>query len=282
MHAPLTKRQKLDGMLGQLKAGISTWEPTLRDIGDYISPYNHEWSTLAGSANGDRRDAMIVNETPTQALDVAVSGLFNGLCDPTEAWMSLETDNPELNKVQAVREWCEEVATIHLAEVAKSNFYTVIPEDFRAILAYGTCASITMETFEDSCLWYGSLPMGTYWIGNSNRRKVDKVAREVAMTASQMVQEFGIDKVSDACRQAYESNRGEQQFCVVHLVYPNDQYDQSRAFLSKDKKFHSCYYEPRQANYEDKILLEEGFDTNPIQCSRWSTRGKAPRSIAAS
>lgn len=274
--APQTKRQKLDGMMAQLKAGFSTWEPTLRDIGDYIAPYNHEFSTQANNGNGDRRDGCIINETPCQALDVGVSGLFNGLCDPTEEWMGLETDNPELNKLQIVREWCEEVASRHLKEVSKSNFYTVVPEDFKSILAYGTCASITLESFEDSCLWFGAFPMGSYWIGNSARRRVNTVARDIWMNARQIVEEFKIENVSDPVRQAYESGRGEQQFCVTHLVYPNPEWKEAESFASKDKKYLSCYYEQGQKNYEDKVLLEEGFDTFPVQVARWSTCGNAP------
>ncbi len=272
---PLTKRQTYDGILAQLKQEFQSWRAPLQDIGDYIAPYLHEFQTEANTNNGDRRDGLIINETPCRALDIAAAGLFNGLCDPTEEWMGLETDDPELNKLQSVRAWCEEASKRHLGEVAKSNFYTVAPEDFKSILAFGTCASITLEAFDDSCLWYGAFPIGTYYIGNSARRHINIVARELRMNVRQMAEEFGRENMSEAAQIALDSNRGEQWFSVVHIVRPNPTWKRTASFQSKDKRFLSCYYELGQKQYEDKVLAEAGYDMFPIQACRWATRGNA-------
>ena len=272
-----TKRKKYESIVAQLKQQYKTAEPTLRDIGDYISPYNHEFDFEANDTNqGDRKDGMIIDEAPCRALEVAVSGLFNGLCDPTEEWMGLETDNPELNDLHSVSQWCQEVAKRVLGEISKSNFYTVIPEDFKAILAYGTCASVTLEQYANSCVWFGAMPIGTYYIGNDARRSVNIAAREQRMSARQLAEEFGIENLSDAAQNAIATNKGEQVFPFTHVVCPNPKWTQGQGFASKEKKYLSCYYEPGQHVHEDKVLAEEGFDTFPIQCARWSTRGNAP------
>lgn len=275
------KRGDYNRMLGELKQIRVTWEPPLRDIGDYILPYAHEWEQMDAN-NGRRRDSLLINNTPTRACDVGVSGLFNGLCDPTEQWAGIEAVDRELNKVHSVREYCEEVIEILLGELTRSNFYNVVPEDFEAILGFGTCASLCLESFDHSALWFGSLPMGSYYISNNARRKVDTVAREIQMTARQMAAEFPAENLSDAVKQALAApGKAETLFSVVHLVHPNPAYVPGR-MLSKDKRFRSCYYEPSaQGEDPNKMLLEEGFDTFPIQVARWKTRGANPWGFGA-
>lgn len=270
----LTKRQQYAQLMHQMKSDRSSWEKPWLDIGDYIAPYDHEFD-VNDTNSGRRRDSQIINETPMQARDVGVSGLFNGLCDPTELWLALETDNRDLNKLHRVRVWLEETRDAVLAEFAADGFYSVVPEDFGAILAFGTCASLTLESFDGAgVMWHGACPIGSYWISNNARRKVDQVARELSMSARQMQQEFPAENLSRQVISCLKSNNHEQRFSVTHIVKPNPM--ARRGLMSADKAFISCYYETNCADGDDKMLLEEGFDSNPFQVARWKTRGNDP------
>lgn len=260
--------------LAAIKQEFSSWQPTLQEIGDYMAPYSHEF-TSGDANNGRRRDSAIINNTPTDAVDVAVSGLFNGLCDPTEQWVALEAVNRDLNKIHAVRRYCEEVSEIVLSERARSNFYHIVPEDFESILAFGTCASICLEAYDRAAFWYTTMPMGTYYIANNARRIVDVVGREMQMTASQMADQFKEQNLSDAVREALRRPGGaEQRFTVAHLLSPNPEHIRGNA-LAKHKRYRSCYWEVQGGHGADpnRMLLEEGFDRFPAQIGRWKVKG---------
>lgn len=269
----MAQREADEALLQQLKTARQSYEPTLRDIGDFIAPYYHEFPQEANQSNrGQQRDLQIINERPSLALQVGISGTYTSVCPPTEQWFEIETDDPELNKQFDVKSWLETVTPIVAGELLKSNFYTVCPEYFANILAFGTAAQVLLEDYsDDAILWFANMPCGSYWLANDNRNRPAIFARELSMTAHQICDEFGEENVSKKILEAKASKQSSQnEFPVVHVVRPNKQYVPGN-LLSKDKPFISRYYE---AGNKDKAYLRvEGFDRNPIQAARWMTRG---------
>lgn len=267
------KRQWNNQTMASLKQERRSWEPTFQDIADNMAPYSHEFTT-GDANNGRRRDSAIINNTPTDAVEVAVSGLMNGLCDPTEQYVALEAVNRDLNKVHSVRRYCEEVSEIVLSERGRANFYQIVPEDFESMVVFGTCASLCLESFDRAAFWYTTMPMGTYYLGNNKDRIVDVLGREVEMTARQMAGQFKMENLSDAVREALRRPGGaDQRFTVGHLITPNPEHIPGNR-LAKHKRFRSCYYEVNSHNADpNRMLLEEGFSFFPGQVGRWRVKG---------
>ena len=276
---PMEKRTALNNRVESLKSLRRRHEPQWGEIRDFIAPDSMEDPTTQSVNEGMRRDSAIVNNTPTLALETAVSGLFNGTCDPTERWLEVEAVDPELNKIHNVRTYCDEVTDRMLAELARSNFYKQVAEDFRSLLAFGTCATFMEETFVgDAIINFQSMPIASYYVANNFRREVDQVARDLRMTASQMVSEFG-EKACSATvvESARDSKRAQQEFPVVHVVYQNPAYNPQRSMMSADKMWKSCYYEPQSTDGDkNKTLEEAGFGAFPVACARWNTTGANP------
>jgi len=273
MQDPAMMREEAEALVAQLKQQRQTWEPTWRDIGNHIAPYYHELDTTdTKNANeGDTRDSEIINGTPGRALAVAVSGTFNAVCDPTEEWFGLQTGDKELNKQHDVSVWLEAASKAILDEITKSNFYTVVPEFFANILAFGTAAQICLEDFgRDSALWFANIPIGSYYVGNDSRNRASVFARSMSMTAMQMVKEFGKENCSMRVREAMANKQTQTMFNVDHLIYPNKDYVEGQ-FMGKQKPFIDCYYECGEKAIP--FLRTGGFDTNPAQVARWMTRG---------
>lgn len=275
MNAPyhLDKRAHNNATMAALKQERTSWESTLRDIGDHIAPYSHEFVTT-DSNDGRRRDSEIINNTPTDSLEIATSGLVDSLCNSTEQWFGLEAVDRNLNKLHSVRMYCEEVTETLLSEKARSNFYQIVPEDFESMLAFGTCASACLEDYERSAFWYYTIPMGSYYVANNHRRIVDVVGREMSMTARQIAQQFPAENLSSAVREALVAPGGaDRRFDVAQLVMPNPEYKPGNR-LSKHMRYRSCYYEVNGQNENpNTMLLEEGFETFPIRVARWRTKG---------
>jgi hypothetical protein len=91
------------------------------------------------------------------------------------------------------------------------------------------------------------------------------------MTAAQLVQRFGKDKVSATVRNAYQLGNLDQFFKVTHCVEPNLSFDANR-LQSKYKKFVSVYFESGATSGD--FLSEKGFDSFPNIAPRWSVNGE--------
>lgn len=275
-QALATQREHDEALVAQLVTQRQSWESSLRNIGDYIAPWLHEWDQVDAKGNasnqGQARDNQIINEAPCHALEVAASGLLNSLSDPTEKFMGLETEDPQANETYQVRRFLEDTTNEVLAELSRSGFFKVAPEVYKNVLAFGTAAQVTLESFDsDGVLSFQCFPSGSYYIGNDHRNRPAVFARKFTLTARQMVMEFGRENVCYKVQKAYDDKRTEQAFPLVHLVRPNDAWAPGRRDV---KRYVSCYYE--EGSKEKPYLRMRGFHTNPVQCPRWFTRGTNP------
>lgn len=270
-----TKREKYDALFAQMVSARNSFDPGYRRIGDFIAPYYHEmYDQKAPIDRGIERDSAIVNETPQQALEVAISGTFNAVCDPTTEWMTLKTLDPKLSEYYEVKKWLQESSEVLLDQMFSTNFYTVAPEYIANLLAFGTGAQICLESYRpDRIAYFECVPTGLFYLAADAENSPSTVGRKIWLTASQMVENFGIENVSNKVSTAYKNKQTQSTFEVCHLVTPNKNFVPGR-FASDEKAFLSCYYE---ASEKEKLFLrEEGFDENPYQISRWSTRGNVP------
>lgn len=278
MQTTLDKRTRLNRRMASMRAMRTRHQQSWEEIRDFIAPDAME-DPNAGTVNeGQRRDSAIVNNTPTLALETGVAGLFHGTCNPSEKWIEMEAVDPALNKIHRVQIYCQEVADIILTELARSNFYKQAPEDFRSLLGFGTCATVMQETFKgDAIVTFQSQPIGTYYVANDHERSVNQVARDRRMTAAQMVEKFGDNCSSIVKEAAKDESRAQNEFPVVHMVYPNPSYNPMRGALAADKPYSSCYYEPSSTDADgNKMLEESGFSAFPVACARWNTLGDNP------
>jgi len=84
------------------------------------------------------------------------------------------------------------------------------------------------------------------------------------MTASQLIEEFGENNCSDSVLNAFNSDKTEQKFNVIHAIQPKDFYDKN----DKETSYISVYYEEKGT--ESKVLRESGYTSRPFMCPRWN------------
>ncbi|MGR0260982.1 portal protein, partial [Klebsiella pneumoniae] len=84
--------------------------------------------------------------------------------------------------------------------------------------------------------------------------------RKFSMTVRQLVQEFGLEKVSARVRSMWENANDESWIAVIHAIYPNVDRDTAK-LNNKNKLFASVYYE--ENGDDDTLLRESGFDEFP-------------------
>ncbi|MEN4621241.1 portal protein [Pantoea agglomerans] len=263
-----TLKQRLNKQFGLLKNERTTFDPHWRDLSDYISPRSSRF--LVSDANRDnRRNTNIVDPTCTLAERTLSSGMMSGITSPARPWFTLSVSDPAMKDYGPVKVWLEDVQRRMNEVFNKSNLYQSLPIVYAQLGTYGTAAMAILEDDEDIIRTY-PFPIGSYYVSNSSRLSVDTVYREFRMTTRQLVEQFGLDHVSETVKGQWNTQNTEAWHDVMHAVYPNLN-RQTGKIDAKNKRYKSVYFE---IGGDDKVLRESGFDEFPILAPRWEVNGE--------
>jgi hypothetical protein len=267
--ASATEVQRILRRHAELKDERATWDPTLRDISDFIAPRRGRFF-VEDKNKGDRKDRRITNNRATRAARVLTSGLMSYLTNPARPWLRFTTPDPELNEFEPVKQWLSLLVERTLWVFQRSNFYLAL-HGLYADLLFGTAA---MHIEEDPakvirCYLY---PIGSYCIANAANYRVDTVYREFQMTAAQLVERFGIENVSQRAKGALKENRRDNWFTVLHVLEPNLNLETGkldpRGMPTSSKWLEMGHDEAKG------FLQEGGYNEFPAMVPRWDTTGE--------
>lgn len=265
-------RDYLNRRLSELETERTSFDSHYKELAEFILPRRGRFF-VTDRNKGDKRHGKIINSKATQALRTAASGLMANLTSPARPWLRLETPDPDMMEFAPIKIWLSKVETLMRAVFNESNLYNALPVLYSELLLFGTGAMSHVDDFDDVARFY-THTAGSYYIAQNERFQVDVLYRKFEMQVSQLVGEFGLDKVSFAVRDRY--NRGDYGgwFPVNHAIEPNPDFDPSKR-LSRFKKYRSIYWEPGQ-NEDDKtrLLRHAGFDEFPAYCPRWDVTGE--------
>jgi len=280
-----TKRSRNERLRGQLEQERSSFLAHWRELGDYVMPRRPRF-TVTDNNRGDRRNQKIIDSTATMAARTLSSGMTSGITSPARPWFKLTTPDPDLSESGVVKSWLYETQTRMNTVFGKSNLYEMLPSLYIDMAVFGTGALLAEEDFDQVIRFY-SIPIGSYCISVDARGKANVFLRRFRMTVRQVVDKFGDPESKEGSRDAegkrqfssliqnaVDMNQWETWVEIVHLIQPNEEYDESAA-LSKHKKFSSCYYEMSVGDREVKsddgtYLRESGYDNFPVFVTRWS------------
>lgn len=280
----MSKRfEEVTQRLYDLKGQRSSWEPLWRHIRDYIAPD-------AGRFDSDRRDdgrnryQKIIDATAVDALDTLAAGMQSGISSPTRQWFKLTTSDPKLDEAFEVKKWLEDTQRAMQMLFTRSDVYRALHSIYAEMGAFGVGAAVMTHGARPGTMDCIPLTIGEYWLAEDFRGQVNTLYREFWMTATQMVEQWGIDRVSETVREAYHAGKLFDRFQVIHAIEPRKERDLSKAD-NLNFAFSSVYFEPVNENKE--VLSESGFRTFPALCPRWrtiqgDTYGRGPGSKAVS
>ncbi|EJL90263.1 portal protein [Pantoea sp. GM01] len=263
-----TLKQKLNKQLGLLKQERTSFESHWRDLSDFISPRSSRF--LVSEANrDDRRNTKIVDPTATLGERTLASGMMSGITSPARPWFKLALPDPQMMDYGPVKQWLETVQNRMNDMFNKSNLYQSLPIVYGQIGTYGTAAMAVLEDDEDVIRTY-PFPIGSYYVSNSSRLSIDTVFREFRMTTRQLVEQFGLDAVSETVKGQWTTQNTESWHDVIHAIYPNVNRETGK-LDAKNKRFKSVYFEKAG---DDKVLRESGYDEHPVLAPRWEVNGE--------
>lgn len=270
----LTKKQRYNRQLVDLKNEQSSFVSHWRDLGDYILPRRVRL-TQTDRNKGDRRSRNIIDSTASLSARTLSSGMMAGVTSPARPWKRLTTPDPALAEFATVKDWLHTVNQRMDTVFLRSNLYNVLPILYYDMGVFAT-GGMFCEEDDEAVVRFTSFPVGSYYIANDKKGRVRVFAREFGMSVRQIVEKFGqngddMSNVSQAVKQAWENNKLDQWIDVVHVIDPNLDHNVDR-LESKYKAFASCYYE--RAGDGDVYLEESGYEEFPGLFGRWSVTGE--------
>jgi len=279
-----SRRKRVEAIVSGLVDERSSWEPLWQECADYFQPRRIRLNS-ANVNKGDKRNAKILDEEGRFSSRTLQAGMMSGITSPARPWFKLTTPDPDLNEFAPVKRWLHHVTErIHWLFL-RSNFYNGISTTYGDLGVFGT-ASLFLDDDQKDTLRVYSQPIGRFYIGNDDRMLANIWSRDISYTVRQLVHKFGDPNASPEKRWApfsqrvkdlWDNGNFETKIDVVHLIMPNDKWDET-LFDAKYKKFASLYYEIGADGYRndiaDKFLRESGYDHFPVLCPRWDLLGE--------
>lgn len=252
-----------------LKEDYNRYRSLWGDIRDFLGPRTARFEGELVN-DGTREDTNIINTSPRFAVRTLPAGMQSGITNPARPWFQLGTPDPDLEQFESVKIWLWEVQQRMLTIMARSNLYDQLKANYSTLGLYGTSVFFMEEDTQDVVRGY-DFQMGTWRLASDERRRVNTMYRDVNMSAIQAVAKFGLDRVPQHIRTAYDTGNYEQRFDVVHIVEPNRLFD-SRSLFSRGKPWASIWLNPSDEK-ADAILAYSGYDYKPFMAPRWETVG---------
>lgn len=276
--AAVPQRMRYERRLTALKTERQSWDAHWKELAEHIQPRRSRFFQSERN-KGDKKNATIINGTPTWAARVLSSGMMAGITSPARPWFRIATPDSDLNEFSAVKEWLHEVEKRIREAIRKSNIYNALHLLYSDISIFGTSAMHVEEDAEDYLRAY-IFPVGSYCLANSARHAVDSVFRELSLTVGQIAEQFARkpggemdwSNVSTNVKLAYERGDVDGWIEVVHLIEPNR--EMKPGMLGPDgMPFHSCWYE-KSGDDPNKMLRKSGYEEFPTMAPRWAVTGE--------
>ena len=220
------------GAENHLRSERSDFEAMWREIAEQIEPLSTFNGTGAQSTANRSKLAKQFNSRPGISLERAASAAKSLLIPLGSHWHSLKPVDEDLVDNDEVKKYADTMRKRLFAwrYDGQAGFQSAFGRAYMQLMAYGTpCVNIEEKFGGDAPFLYRFIPLSQVVFSVNAVGIEDTVYRKFPMTAKQMAQDFGENKLSEPAKRALDDPklRGEKHFTVIHAVYPKTS-DKSR------------------------------------------------------
>jgi hypothetical protein len=266
--AAKTKRELIMNRWGVLKNERSSWFAHWNEITNYLLPRNGRYF-VTDRDRGQRRHNAIYDDTGTMALNTLAAGMMSGMTSPARPWLAFGVENKQLMDSPTVKAWLQQVTDIVLGIFRKGNVYNVLHQLYTELGAFGTCAAIVLDDFQDVMRLY-PLTAGEYCIATNWRGEVVTLYREFQKTVGEVVKEFGRENCSPGLLQQFDRGDLDTWVTILQAIEPREDRDPSK-LDALNMPWKSVYWEI--GGQPDVPLRESGYERFPALVARWNLAG---------
>lgn len=258
MKALQARRRSMD-------SEYSHWKGHFQELRDTIKP-----SVGRFEGEGSRADSSInkriLDSTAQMALRTLRAGLMSGITSPSRPWFRLGLRGMADGDMGfEVKEWLHEVQRRMYEVMRGSNIYRMLDRVYDDLGLHGTSCAMLMPDFEDVARGHW-MQMGTYRLADDGQGRIVAMHREIKMPIRSIVEMFGIDRVSDDVKRAYDRSDYYETRTVSHAVEKRSNGD-PKALEGANRPWSSVYWEKN--GKPDTFLMISGHGSRPLLAPRW-------------
>lgn len=248
-----------------VSGGRSNWETHWDEIARRIWPgmVGTFYANGTGKQEGEKGTAEIFDSTASVALG-RFAAVVDSLLTPQNArWHRLTASNPDVQKIREVRKYFEQATDVlfKYRRAPKANFIGQNHTTFRQLGAFGTGPMFIDQLTGEPGLRYKAVSLGQVYFAENHQGIVDRAWRRFPMTARQMKQRWGEDRLPDIIK---GEKNPQAKFWVVQCIKPREDRDFGR--LDYRGMAYASYY----VSETGRALLEEsGYTSFPFAVSRY-------------
>lgn len=247
------------------------YEPEWRSCAEYVDPYAGRFLTHQVGTKKLPSRAKVINSHAAGALRTMDAGFMGGHTSKSRPWFRITTSDPNLADQPDVKVWLDDVAQRIRDVLAKSNFYTALPNFYHFRHLFGVAMMACVEDTKDVVRFYNR-SIGTYAIALDARGLVDSAWYEFERSAKQLVEQYPEASLPVSIRMAALGGKGDQKFKVQSLVEPNPDHKPG-VQGANGRAFRQLYWIEGVGTDTHGCLEMGGEYENPMLCSRWQTHG---------
>jgi len=279
-------RRYSEGRLIGLRVNRYSWWTHWRELADYFLPRRYKWIVTPNQmARGSPINQHILDSSGCIFARNLASGLVSGKSSPTRPWFKLKIGRLDSTQTSPVSLWLAECERLLYLIFAESNFYNAIAVFYFDLVIFGTAVLLIYEDFENVISCYNPCA-GEYYIDIDGKYRPCILYREFTMTISAVVDEFGIDNVSENIRRLYLQTDGAnltREIIVAHSIEPNDDGKSAEFGFPSQFTYREAYWEwggsasPQGgASSPPGFLRKRGYYEQPNICARWDLVSNDP------
>jgi hypothetical protein len=247
-----------------LKAKRSILESHCEEVAEYVSP--RHMGFVGSRTPHEKRMQKVYDSTGIHSNELLAAGLHGLATNPASKWFTLRLVSRQFQDDDAVKNWLADTTDVLRSEMYApgTGLTTALNELYLELGAFGTSVMFIGER-DAGGLLFQTRPLNECYVAENHEGQIDTVYRKTTMTARQLVQQWGEDKVSQDVRDKIAANKPDDPFDIIHVVEPRK--DRNRRKKNKaNMAFLSCYLELKAKH----PLEESGFPEFPFASPRWS------------
>lgn len=257
-----------------------TWEPTLRELQEFIRPNSKR--LREERASGSKQTQRLFDTTAPDANRKLAYFLNGSLVSASTRFFSLIARNPDLMRSYPVRVWLDDTSQRMYMALQQSNFNAAMPQAFSSLAALGTTALFEEERSGPLAgfngVFFRVIPMGKFQFDIDAEGNAQCFYCEREMTTLTAVLEFGETNLPEHIVKAYKDQAFDDRHTFVQCIHPRKT---QPGYFSTRLPIASLTIEKKSK----VIVREKGYHERPFMVGRWETeegegRGRGPGHIA--
>lgn len=258
-------REHLSANRKAMDAEYDHWKAHFQEMRDWISPSRGRFDTAERKSDSSI-NKRILDSTAIMALRTLQAGLMSGVTSPSRPWFRLSLRGPDSDESPATKAWLYESQRRMYEVMRGSNIYRMLHTSYGDLGVYGTTCSLLTPDFEDVIRGH-HFQIGGYRLGEDGNGRVVAMQREMVLPVRTVVEQWGLENVSQAVRNSWDKGNYHDQVKVCHAIEKRPKGDPA-ALRGANKPWASMYWEA-QGDNADSFLQIGGHSIKPLLAPRW-------------